>query len=325
MNRAKRLPGVPLKKIIIDTDPGIDDAVAIMFAFGSGLLDIKAITTVSGNLTADRCSVNARKILDLLGAGHIPVARGKQSPLVRPYPKDPFSHGDDGLANLALPDTNLPEDPRFAADLIIETVNAYPHEVAILGIGPLTNLALAVMKDPSITRKVSELIIIGGTYGTHEVGFRRATGDNPTSEWNIYVDPEAANIVFNAGFNLTAIGLDIAAGDSIRLSHRDRTALTSSSSKQSEFLQGVLEFVSRRGFLPYCGLIDSLAVAAAIEPTILTTQLLHVGIETKGELTLGQTVVDRREHFCWTQLPKVRVATSIDTARFIKLLLDAII
>jgi len=314
-----------VKKIIIDTDPGIDDAVAIMFAFGSGRLDIKAITTVSGNLPADRCSCNARKILELLEAPHIPVARGTQSPLVRPYPKDPFFHGDDGLADLTLPDTKLPEDPRFAPDLIIDTVNSYPGDISILGIGPLTNLALAVMKDPELPRKVSELIIVGGMYGLNDVGIRRATGDNPVSEWNIYVDPEAARIVFNAGFNLTAIGLDVAAGDSIALSESSRAALASSSAKAAGFLKGVLDFVERRGFLPYCGLIDSLAVAAVIDPTILTTEAVHVGIETRGELTLGQTVADRREHFRWTQLPKVNVAKAIDSGRFLELLLNALI
>ncbi len=273
-----------MKNVILDTDPGIDDAVAIMFALGSGQLALKAITTVSGNLPADRCSTNARKILELIGAEPIPVSRGMQSPLVRAYPKDPFSHGDDGLGNLGLPEPTMREDSRFAPDLLVDMVNEYAGDISIIGIAPLTNLALAVMKDPQLPRKVRELIIVGGTYGFNSAGSLRATGDNPVSEWNIYVDPEAARIVFNAGFNLTAIGLDVATHHSI----------------------------------------DSLAIAVALDPTIASTEAVHVGIETQGELTVGQTVVDRREHFQWTHLPLVNVASAIDAGRFFELLFKAI-
>jgi purine nucleosidase/pyrimidine-specific ribonucleoside hydrolase len=313
-----------VKKIIIDTDPGIDDAVAIMFALGSGQLDVKAITTESGNLTADRCSVNARKILELIHARNIPVARGMQAPLVRPFPRDPFSHGDNGLANLDLPEPSLPEDDRFAPDLLVEVVNEYAGDITIIGIAPLTNLALAVMKDPELPRKVRELVIVGGSYGFDSAGSLRATGDNPVSEWNIYVDPEAARIVFQAGFNLTAIGLDVATHDSLTVGPQHRAALKSSASKAAWFLQGAVDFVESRGFRSYCALIDSLAVATVIDPTIATTEALHVGIETQGELTVGQTVVDRREHFQWTHLPLVNVVSAIDSLRFFELLLKAI-
>lgn len=313
-----------MKPVLIDTDPGIDDAVAIMFAIGSGELDVKAITTVSGNLTADRCSVNARKVLELVGAGHIPVAKGMQTPLVRPYPRDPFSHGDDGLGNLGLPEPSLIEDERFAPDLIVETVNAHAGEITILGLGPLTNIALAVMRDPGLPRKVKELIVIGGAYGFDSAGSLRATGDNPASEWNIYVDPEAAKIVFEAGFELTALGLDVATHESIALTADHRTILAASPSKAAWFLRGVADFVERRGFRSYCALIDSLAVAAALDRSVVTTEAVHVGIETKGELTLGQTVVDRREHFRWTHLPLVDAACAVDAKRLFELLLPSV-
>jgi len=313
-----------VRRVIIDSDPGIDDAVAIMFALGCGRLDLKAITTVSGNLQADRCSVNARKILELVDARRIPVARGMQAPLVRPYPRDPFSHGDDGLGNLDLPEPAIPEDERFAPDVIVELVSRYSGEISIISLAPLTNIALAVMKDPELPLKVSELIIIGGTYGFGSAGSLRATGDNPTSEWNIYVDPEAARIVFNAGFNLTAIGLDVAMQDSLALGVEHRAVLRSSSKKSARFLRGVVDFVEVRGFRSYCALIDALAVAAAVDSTILTTEKLRVGIETRGELTTGQTVVDRREHFAWTHLPLINVASAIDADRFLDLLIGAI-
>ena len=313
-----------MKKVIIDTDPGIDDAVAIMFALASGKLEVLALTAVSGNLQADVTSQNARKILGLVGNTTIPVARGPQTPLSRPYPRDPFSHGDDGLANLGIRASDLPEDPRPAHQLIVDLVNRHPGEITILGIGPLTNLALALQADPSLPQKVAEVIIIGGSYGLHPAGAERATGDNPASEWNIYVDPEAAKIVFEAGFKLLAIGLDVATQPKIDLSAAHRARLAASGKDSAWFLRGVLGFVEERTFGAYCGLIDSLAVAAALDRSLFTTVQLRVGVETKGEFTLGETVVDRREHFQWTQLPLVEVASNVDSDRFFDLLLDAI-
>jgi purine nucleosidase/pyrimidine-specific ribonucleoside hydrolase len=313
-----------VKNILVDCDPGIDDALAIMFAIASGQFNVKAITTVSGNLPADRCSANARKILELIDAPAIPVARGRQSPLVRPYPKDPFSHGDDGLGNLGLPEPIRPEDSRFAPDLLVDLVNANAGDISILALAPLTNLALAVMKDPGLPRKVSELIIVGGAYGFDSAGSLRATGDNPASEWNIYVDPEAARIVFDAGFNLTAIGLDVATHPSITLLPTHRARLASSNSKAAWFLSGIVDFVERRGFGSYCALIDSLAVAVALDRSLVKIEPVRVGIETRGEFTVGQTVVDRRENFRWTHWPLINVASAIDSERFFDLLLRAI-
>jgi inosine-uridine nucleoside N-ribohydrolase len=311
-------------KVLIDTDPGIDDALAIMLAIQSGKLDVKAITTVSGNLTADRCSANARKILDLIGAGDIPVARGTQKPLARVYPKDPFSHGDDGLANLGLPASGRAEDPRFAADLIVETVNAHAGDITLIALGPLTNLALALLRDPELPRKVSAVVAIGGAYGFNSAGSTRATGDNPVSEWNIYVDPEAAKLVFEAGFALTAIGLDVATHENIELRERQRELLARSKRKSAWFLAGAVDFVEKRGFRSYCALIDALAVAAVLDPTIIRTQSLRVGIETRGELTTGQTVVDRREHFQWTHLPIIEAASEVNGERFLHCLMAGI-
>jgi purine nucleosidase/pyrimidine-specific ribonucleoside hydrolase len=313
-----------MKNVIIDTDPGMDDAVAIMFALGSQKLNVKALTAVSGNLQADRTAANARKILTMMGAETIPVARGPQTPLQRPYPKDPFSHGDDGLANLGMPESPMAEDPRAAAEVIVDLVNANRGEISLLGLGPLTNIALAVRRDPDLPKKVDELIIIGGSYGFHAAGAKRATGDNPASEWNIYVDPEAAKIVFEAGFNLLAIGLDVATHPKIDLSAQRRAALAGSDKTSAWFLRGVLDFVEGRGFGSYCGLIDALAVAAAIDRSLFTTEILKVGIETKGEFTLGETVVDRREHFRWEHLPSIEVACDVDSERFFDLLLQAI-
>jgi inosine-uridine nucleoside N-ribohydrolase len=313
-----------VRRVIIDCDPGLDDAVAIMFALGCGRLDVKGITAVSGNLRADRCSINARKILELVDVRGVPVARGMQTPLVRPYPKDPFSHGDDGLANQGLPEPTIVEDGRFAPDMIVDISTRFSGDLSLLCLGPLTNIALAVMKDPSLPEKISELILIGGSYGLNTDCTLQATGDNPTSEWNVYVDPEAARLVFNAGFNLTAIGLDVATHETIAIDAPHMAALEASPKKSAAFLRGAIDFVQGRGFHTNCALIDSVAVAAAVDPTVLTTQRHRIGIETQGELTRGQTVVDRRSHFQWAHLPLVRIATAIDATRFLNLVLGAI-
>jgi purine nucleosidase/pyrimidine-specific ribonucleoside hydrolase len=311
-------------KVLIDTDPGIDDAVAIMFALKAGL-DVKGITTVSGNLPADRCAANARKVLELMGGSDIPVAQGSLTPLVRPYPKDPFSHGDDGLANTALPPPRLPLDPRFAPDLIVDLATEYPGELVVLALGPLTNVALALLKDPQLPAKVAHLYAIAGTYGLAEHAYRRATGDNPVSEWNVYVDPEAAQRVLASGIPITALGLEVGTHPDLDLRAVDRERLAGSPRPEARFLLNVAEFVRSRDFDSYCGLIDSVAVAAALDPTVVTIQRHHVVVETTGTSTLGQTVVDVREHFRWEHLPRIDIAVTADYPRLLTMLVDALV
>ncbi len=309
--------------VLIDTDPGIDDAVAIMFALKAGL-DVKAVTAVSGNLQADRAGVNARKVLELMGATHIPVAQGMQTPLVRPYPKDPFSHGDDGLANTRLPKPVTPVDPRFAPDLIVDAASEHAGELVILAIGPLTNIALALMKDPSLPSKVAHVYMIGGAYGLNEFAFRRATGDNPVSEWNVYVDPEAAQQVLASGLNITALGLEVGTHPALNLREEDIERLSKSDRPEARFLLDVAAYVRERGFDSYCGLIDSMAVATALDPSIVTTRRHRVAVETTGTVTLGQTVIDDREHFKWEHLPLLDIAATADHGRMLTMLVDAL-
>jgi purine nucleosidase/pyrimidine-specific ribonucleoside hydrolase len=301
----------------------MDDAVALLFALANGALDVRAITTVSGNLTADRCAANALRVLDLANAPNMPVAQGPLKPLVRPYPRDPFSHGSDGLAERNLPDSERELEGRFAPDLILETAEAQGGELTLIALGPLTNVALALIKDPELPKKIKELIIIGGSFGFHTAGATRATGDNPASEWNIYVDPEAAALVFAAGFNLTAIGLDVAAHPDVALNESHRARLRAASTPAALFLLDVTDFVERRGFRSYCGLIDSLAIAAAIDPSILTLETVAVAVETESSLSRGQTVVDRRDHFRRDDLPLINAASAFNPAAYFNLLLEA--
>jgi len=313
-----------VKRILLDCDPGIDDSTAILFAVKSTRLKIEAITTVSGNLTADYTSINALKTLELIEANDIPVSRGALKPLVRPYPRDPFSHGDDGLGNTALPEPKLRLDPRFAPDVIVDTVNRHANDITLVATGPLTNIAYALMKEPDIAHKVNELILIGGAFGFNSYASMYATGDNPVSEWNIYVDPEAARQVFHSGIPITAIGLDVATHPSINFREQDIERLQTAANRESAYLLDLIQFVTERNFKSYCVLIDSMAIAVAIDPTMIQTRQIYVDIETKGELTLGQTVVDSRENFVWTHCPQIRAAYDADFPRFLDMLIAAI-
>ena len=310
--------------VLIDCDPGIDDAIALMFAHASEILSIQAITTVSGNLTADRCAANALKVLDLIAGEDIRVAQGSLKPLTRPLPDDPFSHGEDGLAGHFLPDSQRALDPRHAADLILEVSQAHDGGLVILALGPLTNLALACIKDPSLPARVKKLILIGGQYGLTQASFERITGDNPVSEWNIYVDPEAAEIVFDAGFDIIALGLDVVASEHTRLDRRHREALRDASNPACDFLLKVTDFVEGRGFAEYCGLIDSLAVAVALDPGLVQTEPYQIWVETKSPISLGQTIIDRRRKFNWSTKVNANVATAVDASGFVDLLVTTL-
>jgi len=313
-----------MKRVILDCDPGIDDSLAILFALKSNALQIEAITCVSGNLTADRTSINALKTLELIGAPDIPVAKGMMTPLVRPYPKDPFSHGDDGLGNTGLPFPKRTIDPRFAPDLIVETIHKYPGAITLLVTAPLTNLALALQRDPEIASMVERAILIAGAYGFNEYAYRYATGDNPVSEWNVYVDPEAARIVFRSGLPMLAIGVDVFAHPDINFRPAHLEALRRADNAESRYLLQLVEYVKSKNFETYSAQIDALAVAAALEPSLFKTQRIHVDVETRGELTLGQTVADMRTHFRWTHLPTIDAACAVDYAGYLDLLIGAI-
>ncbi len=198
------------KKIIFDTDPGTDDALALMLALNSPELDVRAITVVPGNVTATQGLENALRMVSLAKRCDIPVAAGAQHPLFQKLITAEFWHGKNGLANIELPASNCKKDARFGPDLIIEMIHAAPHEITLVPVGPLTNIALAVEKDPSIVPLVKEVIIMGGSIKGGNV--------NASAEANIYNDPEAAQIVFQAGWPLTMVGLDV--GDKALLSQK---------------------------------------------------------------------------------------------------------
>src|SRR4029453_11173329 len=190
-NLAWAAPPEAPTRVIIDTDPGTDDAMAILLALTSPELRVEALTIVAGNVTTAQGLENALKLVSLAGRPDIPVAAGAQKPLLQKL-VTAETHGPDGLAGISLPPARLAPDPRFAPDLIIELVHKYPHEITLVPLGPLTNVALALSKDPSIAGLVKEVVLMGGAVSGGNV--------DAVAEFNIYVDPEAAHVVFEGGF-----------------------------------------------------------------------------------------------------------------------------
>lgn len=226
--------------------------------------------------------------------------------------RTPYSHGEDGLGNHFFPKPLLRASNQFAPDLILDLVDKYPGEISIAALGPLTNIALALMKRPESAGNIKEIVLTGGAFGFNEYAYRNATGDNPVSEWNIYVDPEAADIVFGSGVKVTAVGLDVAYNPGINLIDEDYAMLRSFSTKEAEFVLDIAEFCRERSFDSGSGIIDAVTMAGLIEPDLFTVQQISVGVERTSRLSLGQTVWDRRDHFRWDNLHKIGAVSDID-------------
>jgi purine nucleosidase len=275
------------KKIIFDTDPGTDDAMALMLALNSPELDVRAITVVPGNTTAQQGLENALRMVSLANRCDIPVAAGAQHPLFQKLITAEFWHGKNGLANIELPPSKCKVDVRFGPDLIIELVHASPHEITLVPVGPLTNIALAVEKDPSIVPLVREVVLMGGSIKGGNV--------NAAAEANIYNDPEAAQIVFQAGWPLTMVGLDV--GDKTLFGRKHLEQLARTHGPVNDFIYGVTKFLvelSEKFGSEGTPMYDPLAVGVAVDATLVTAPAMHVDVETRGEFTRGETVANRR-------------------------------
>lgn len=308
-------------KVLIDCDPGIDDALAILLALASPELEVMAITTVSGNLHVDKTSKNALKVLELAGVKDIPVAKGAHKPLLRSLPKDPFSHGEDGLGNTWLPEPKQELHPSYAPDLIIEMAREYRGEIALISTGPLTNIALALLKEPLLAKWINKHFMVGGIYGVTRYGYMNATGLTPVSEWNINVDPEAAKIVFHSGMKIMAIGNDVTTMPSAEFKREHLRELAKTDTPVVRFAVKAISYIINRGFPMH--LHDPMAVAAAIDDKLFKFTKLRVDVETKGELTLGQTVTEHRLRFRWgEERPEINVAYDVNGPALLRLFID---
>ena len=319
------------RRVIIDTDPGIDDAMAILLALNSPELKVEALTVVAGNVEAPQGLENALKIVSLAGRCDIVVAGGAGHPLNQKLITAQFWHGKNGLADVELPPTKCKVDRRFGPDLIIELVHAYPHEVTLIPVGPLTNIALAVSKDPSIVSLVRDVVIMGGSVSGGNV--------NGASEANIYNDPEAAQIVFNAGWTVTMIGSDV--GERTLITRKHLAQLQASHGPESDFVYKLADFyLTRSEKSGYSGaaMYDPLAVGTVVDPTLVTLKNMHVDVETKGEFTRGETVANRMgsnehnvlhgDHYeiegTIELKPNARVCLASDADRFLDLFITRI-
>lgn len=313
-----------MKKVIIDCDPGMDDSMAIVLAVKSKKLEIQAITTVSGNYPVEITSKNALKVLEMLGKEEIPVAKGMATPMVRKSPSDPFSHGDDGQAENHLPDPKMALSSLHAVDMIIQKVLENPGEITIICCGPLSNVAMALLKEPTIKEKIKEIVAISGAFGINEYAYLNATGDTPQSEWNVYVDPEAADIVYNSGIPFTAIGLDIATHFNVDFTEEQLAALRQSEKREAAFLANAINFVTNRGYGAYCTVIDCLAVAYVIDSTLVESFTGKVGIELEGRYSFGNTVLERRAHHAWEKMAEIEIGKAVDYGKFLSMIINAV-
>jgi purine nucleosidase len=337
--------------LILDVDTGIDDSLAILYACASdalGEIELRAITCVSGNVDARQVTVNTRSVLELVGRDDVEVALGREIPLVRPLETTPETHGPQGLGWAELPAPRQPLSSRHAVDLLIEEAARAPGEVTLVTVGPLTNLAVAVLREPELPRLLRRWVLMGGAY-------RTPGNTTPTSEWNIHCDPDAAKVCFGAwGTTVAAdpgvrrpvaLGLDVtervkfAPEHMVALARRagsrpdERLAPDDGAETRSvagnpvvrfiaDALRFYMEFHSRYDGFYGAFIHDPLAVAAAIDPSLIRTEAVTVDVELGGTLTAGETVTDWRR--LWHRPPNVDVAVDADADRFLARYVDRV-
>lgn len=306
------------KKVIMDVDTGVDDALAILLAVKSGQLDLLGITTVNGNVSVDQATNNTCKILQLLGVEKdIPVFRGADKPLARDVHFEHRVHGSDGIGG-ALADMKVDKviEEEAAADFIIRQVMSQPGEVTLVMTAPLTNLAQVLRKCPEITKHAAEVIIMGGVV--------RGSGNiTPTAEYNMFVDPEAAKEVMAAGFpRLTLVGLDVTR--KALLSQDDIARLTNP--VIAEYVDRSTSDYRKRYFerngVEACALHDPLAVGVAINPGLVTALDYYVDVETNSDLCDGQTVCDFQDRL--NKPHNVSVCLEVDAPAFLTLFIESL-
>ncbi len=277
-----------MPRIVIDTDPGVDDAQAIILALCHPETQIEAITTVAGNVPLDKTTGNALKVLELFGRD-IPVFAGCPGPIIRRQVDTSQVHGADGLGDGGYPDAQRSAEKEHAVQALIRLSRENPSDLTLVAIGPLTNIAVATLLDPELPDRYQRLVVMGGAI--------RSMGNttNLSAEFNVYFDPEAAAVVFNAWNEFTLVSWETTVAHP--LSHQQIESLGSYDTVGSEFFRrttaGALRFIQRKLGRPVLFTADSLAMAAAVEPEIVTASERHfVEVELAGAHTRGQTTVD---------------------------------
>lgn len=305
------------KRIIIDTDPGIDDALAILLALASPELEVEALTVTIGNCSTAQGVINALSVLELARAAHIPVAPGLDRPLLQPLLTAPETHGNTGLGYAQLPPPSHSPANQHAVDLLIERIMAAPGEITVVAIAPLTNLALAIRREPALLQAIREVIIMGGA-------LRHEGNTTPLAEFNVYVDPHAAHIVYHSGLPITLVPLDVTY--QCILTQADVDRLLALASPITRFIADAtrfyMEFHDEYQGIEGCVINDPLALALTFAPELVETRPLYVTVDLHSELSLGKTMADF--YGMWSKPPNMQVALNVQPRRFIELFLERI-
>jgi len=315
-------PAPASRPVAIDTDPGIDDALALMLALRSPELRVELITTVAGNVPVHVATANTRCVLSLLAPPAWPaVAQGAGRPLRRPLHTATTFHGDDGLGgvttlrhadgSLAYPVPEQPAAQRQAVQRLLQLVQRYGRDLTVIALGPLTNVARAIQLSPATMQQLGRLVIMGGAIGV-------PGNVSPVAEFNIFVDPHAADVVFRAGLPITLVPLDVTR--QVRLT---RDFLQHASQGSATRLVPAIHDLTQHPLQSQAegmALHDPLAIAVAIDPSLITLTSLPVCVETRGPHTLGMTVADQRPSAYWlSDMPRLEVALEVDGARMLDL------
>jgi inosine/uridine nucleosidase len=305
---------MPSKRIIIDTDPGVDDSLTFLLALASPEIKLEALTTTQGNVTVDKATRNALSVLELAQASHVPVVAGSVVPLIGPLRASALVHGASGIGNSKLPKPQTQPVQQHAVDFLIDRVVAEPNEISIFPIAPLTNIAMAIRKEPKFAKSVKELVIMGGA-------IQEAGNMSPLAEFNIFVDPHAAHIVFHSGIPITLIPLDVTHKCLLKQEHVDR--LMKINSPISRFIRDALEvylkFSYEKGF-EGSALHDPLTLAAILAPELLTLKQYYVDVDISGGVSMGKTFADM---FNVTKKPvNMKVAMDVRGNDFVELFLQ---
>lgn len=305
-----------MRKIILDCDPGHDDMMAIILAAASNKIEFKGITTVAGNQTGEKTFDNARRILTLINRKDIPLARGCDKPLMRKLRIAPEIHGVSGLDGAELPMADAPYLNCHAVDFIINTLKESTEKITLAPTGPLTNIALALIKAPEIKEKIEEIILMGGGVFDSNI--------TPAAEFNILVDPEAARTVFLSGLPLAMVSLDVT--NKSLMTFEQIEEVINWNGKISSVVGPLLKFFANANYENFgfngAPVHDALVIASIIDDEIVTYKDYFVDIETKGELTLGQTVTD--VYGVTGKKPNCRVSVKADTKKFVSNMMNAI-
>jgi purine nucleosidase len=305
------------RKIIIDTDPGQDDAVAILLALASPEeLEVVGIVAVAGNVGLHHNANNARKVVELAGRNDIPVYAGCARPMRRVLVTAEHVHGDTGLNGPDLPEPSIPLQSQHGVDYLIDTLmNAEPGTVTLCTLGPLTNIGMALVKEPRIAERIAEIVMMGGAY--FEVG-----NITPAAEFNIYVDPEAADVVLRCGAPITILPLDVT--HQMQSTPDRLTAIRHLGNKTGEAVHAMLTFSETFDLQKYgwagAPLHDPTVIAYLLRPELFQGRHCNVAVETASELTMGMTVADY-----WHVTGRVRNANYVrngDAEGFYRLLTE---